>query len=274
MEISELGNQIIKHSEMYAEVISACSTLLKYSPEAEEARNYLITRVPTYNIAGFVLGYFPNNKNINLLIDVVGDNTLKELGLIYSKYVPISGVKKYHGLFAKHNIIMPYKNVYGDIIGIVGRTLLSKEEQKFNKVSKYKNSSLPKGLNLFGTYEAKSHILAKDSVIVVEGQFDCITCHRYGFKNVVALGGATFSKFHFYLLKRYTNNIYLMLDNDDAGQRESNKILSKYGQDANIQTITLDSCYKDIDEYLNCSNDYSLLETYGSIKKPFRLLST
>lgn len=261
MSIAELGNRIIKNSEKYAEVMSVCSTLLRYAPEAKAAREYLDTRVPTYNVAGFVLGYFPENKHLHLLIDAVGKDSLQNLGLVYDKYTHDTGisVQKPHSIFTNHNIVMLYKNVYGDIIGMVGRTLLTKEEQKNHKISKYKNSSLPKALNLFGMYNAKRYIVAKDSVIIVEGQFDCITCHRYGFRNVVALGGATFSKFHFYLLKRYTNNIYLMLDNDDAGQRERDKIMVRYGKDANIKPIVLDSRYKDIDEYLTSNSDRLLL---------------
>jgi len=261
MEITELGSRIIKNSEKYAEVMSVCSTLLRHAPEAQKSREYLDSRVPTYNVAGFVLGYFPENKNLHLITDIVGEDTLQELGLVYNKYVHDDGVsvQKPHSILTNNNIVMPYKNVYGDIVGLVGRTILNKEEQKINKVSKYKNSSLPKALNLFGMYNAKNHILAKDSVIIVEGQFDCITCHRYGFRNVVALGGISFSKFHFYLLKRYTNNIYLMLDNDDAGQLEKEKILARFGKDANIKPIVLDSRYKDIDEYLTHSSDYSLL---------------
>jgi DNA primase len=261
MEICDIGNRLIKRSEKFAEVMSVCSTLLKHSSKAEKARIYLKSRVPTYNVAGFVIGYFPENKDINLITDVIGEKHLQELGLVYNKYVHDYGIAelKPHSIISNHNIIMPYKNVYGDIIGIVGRTLLSKEEQKLKKISKYKNSSLPKGLNLFGIYNAKDYILAKDSVIIVEGQFDCITCHRYGFKNVVALGGATFSKYHFYLLKRYTNNIYLLLDNDEAGQREKIKIIDKFGKFANIKPIMLDSRYKDIDKYLTNSTDHSLL---------------
>lgn len=261
MDIIELSSQTIQHSEKYANVMSVCSTLLKYSPEAENTRKELLKRVPSFNVAGFNFGYFPDNANINLLTNKISIDVLQELGLVYQKFTCETGIKETvpHGVLSNHNIIMPYKNVYGDIIGLVGRTLLSKKEQEIQHISKYKNTSLPKGLNLFGMYDAKNNILAKDSVIVVEGQFDCVTCHRYGFRNVVALGGASFSKFHFYLLKRYTNNIYLLLDNDDAGQRERDKIISRFGKLANIQSIMLDCRYKDIDEYLTKSNDYSLL---------------
>jgi len=261
MEITELSSQIIKKSEKFAELMSVCYTLLRHAPEAEAARLELKTRVPSYTVAGFVLGYFPEDERLNLLIDMMGLKALKELGVVYERRIFTDGIHetKLVGTLSKHNIIMPYKYAYGDIVGVVGRTLLPKQEQILQKVPKYKNSSLPKALNLFGMYNAKSHILAKDAVIIVEGQFDCITCHRYGFRNVVALGGASFSKYHFYLLKRYTNNIYLLLDNDEAGQRERNKIIAKHGNDANIQTITLDSRYKDIDEYLIKSRDHSLL---------------
>ena len=60
-------------------------------------------------------------------------------------------------------------------------------------------------------YNAKKYILEKDCVILVEGQFDCITSHRFGYNNVVALGGANFSKYHFSILKRYTDNFIFLL---------------------------------------------------------------
>jgi DNA primase catalytic core len=272
MDIRDLGTSIIKKSEKYAEVISICNALLRHSSLAAEAREYLKPRIPSYDVAGFTFGYFPTNDNIHLISDIIGIDVMKELGLAYEMYVYEAGyhTKKPIGTLANHNIVLPYKNIYGDIIGLVGRSILSKEEQKAQGVkSKYKNTSLPKALNLFGMYNAKNDIIAKDSVIIVEGQFDCITCHRYGFKNVVAVGGVAFSKFHFYLLQRYTNNIFLLLDNDDAGRRERDNILSRYGKLANIQTIALDSCYKDVDEYLTKCQDHSLLlEIYGQVKKP------
>lgn len=262
MEIIDLSLQIVKDSEKYAEVMSVCSTLLRHAPEAEKARVELKKRVPTFNVSGFSFGYFPDNSKLNLITNIIKQEELEELGLIYNKKTITSGgfiEMKPHALLASHNIIMPYKNVYGDIIGLVGRTLLSKEEQKKKNISKYKNTSLSKSLNLFGMYNAKKSIIEKDSVIIVEGQFDCITCHRYGIKNVVALGGSKLTKFHLYLIKRYTKNIYLLLDNDDAGRFETDKIMNRFGELANIKPIYLNSCYKDIDEYLIKNNDTKLL---------------
>ena len=261
MDICDLGNKIVTDSKHFQQVMYVCSTLLHYHPLAHEAREYLSSRVPTFNISGFTLGYFPDNNNLNLLLDKVDLEILQELGLVYLRRVSDTGVteERPQSILSNHNIVLPYQNLYGDTIGLVGRTLLSKEDMKLNKVSKYKNSELKKSLNLFGLNLAKHNIIAKNHVIIVEGQFDCITAHRFGFNNVVALGGVSFSKYHFYLLKRYTNNIYLLLDNDEAGQRERDNILSRYGNLANIQTMQIDSRYKDIDEYLRKSTDHSSL---------------
>lgn len=266
MEIRDLSALIIKNSEKYAEILSVLSTLLKYSDEAEEARVELYKRIPKNGVVGFNnFGYFPKSTELHLLKDFMspeGIDELEELGLLYKRYVYDSGhaERKHCGVLADHNIVMPYKNTYGDIIGLVGRTLLTKEEQKSRKISKYKNTSILKSMNLFGMYEAKKHIIEKDAVFIVEGQFDCITCHRFGYKNVVALGSASFTKFHFLLLKRYTNNIYLLLDNDDAGRKQTNKIISRHGDMANIIPISIPSRYKDIDECLVKGRDFSPLQ--------------
>lgn len=261
MEIRDLASYTLRRSEKFAEIMSICSTLLKHSPLAGPVRDYLQTRAPG-TTEGFAFGYFPSNEELDSLLEFISFKELEFLDLVYKKYVYDSGQPELVkcGTLGKHNLIMPYKNVYGDIIGLVGRTLLTKEEQKAQSVPKYKNTSLLKSLNLFGMYRAKPHILSNDAVIVVEGQMDCITCHRAGYKNVVALGGSAFTKFHFFLLKRYTNNIYLCLDNDEAGRRETKNIITRYGDLASIIPIMMPDCYKDIDEYIRKGGDPSLLK--------------
>lgn len=260
MDIRDLSVLLQKNSEKFAEVMSACSTILKYSSEAKEVREYLKTRVPN-KVNGFNFGYFPKNSELPLLEKFCNLDDLEKIGLTYKKYVYDSGHPelKYFSILGNHNLVMPYKNTYGDIVGLVGRTLLSKEEQKIQNISKYKNSSMVKAINLFGFYDAKQAILEKDAVIVVEGQLDCITCHRFGFKNVVALGGAAFTQFHFYLIKRYTNNIFLLLDNDETGQKAKNNIINRFGSLANIKEINIPTSYKDIDDYLMKGSDLNIL---------------
>ena len=261
MELRQLSSKTIRNSEQFADVIGVCSSLLKHSDEANDVRKYLKGRIPSFRIGGFSFGYFPKNGELHKLFEFIDPVILEDLGLIYKRYVHDSGHAEmvYCSVLDNHNLIMPYKNVYGDIVGLVGRSVLDSVQQKQQKISKYKNTSLLKGTNLFGIYEAKKAIIKKRSVVLVEGQFDCITCHRHGFKNVVALGGASFTKYHFFLLKRYTNKIYLLLDNDFAGNKETQNIINRYSKDVEIIPINLPSSYKDIDECLMKGKDNPLL---------------
>lgn len=260
MSITKTNNDIQEKSIIFAEVMSVCSGLLKNNKLAENEKKYLLSRVNSFNESGFTFGYWPNQSLFNILTEFIEEEKLIKVGLAYKKQVDLGGYlqEKLINIMPNHNLIMPYKNLYGDIIGIVGRTLLSSEQQSEQKISKYKNTSLNKSLNLFGLYNAKKHILEKDYVIIVEGQFDCITCHRFGYKNTVALGSASLSKYQFYLLKRYTNNLYLMLDNDSAGIKSTEKIYSRYSSLCNLKQIKVDSSYKDID--LMLMNDSKSLE--------------
>jgi DNA primase len=78
-----------------------------------------------------------------------------------------------------------------------------------------------KGHNLFGFNLAKDSIKERDSVIVVEGYFDAITPHQYGFTNVVATLGTALTEQQAKLLVRYTDSkrVYLSFDADAAGAR-------------------------------------------------------
>ena len=153
---------------------------------------------------------------------------------------------------------MPFKDPYGKIVGLVGRTLLSSDEMKQQNIPKYKNSKeskkFKKGNLLFGLYENKQTILSTDSVYVVEGQFDVIKAWEIGFRNVVALGNNNMTSYQLSVISRYTNNIFLLLDNDEAGQKGRKRIIKKYGHLANIRNFYIPEDYKDIDEYITKAN--------------------
>jgi len=108
-----------------------------------------------------------------------------------------------------------------------------------------------------------------DFVICVEGQFDCITAHINGIDNVVAVGSASLSRYHLFQLRRYTNNIVLMLDNDEAGRLGKDKAKKKFGKYANIVSISLPNGYKDIDELLKKADEQTRQNIIGKLSKPF-----
>jgi DNA primase catalytic core len=244
-------------------LIQACSYLLHNAPEAEEARSYLDNRLKKETQEKFAFGYFPPSNQMNLLSNWLNAADLKELALCYTKEMGGSegGRSISVGSFDRHPLIMPYKDVYGHIIGIVGRSLLSDADRAEKKVAKYKNTVFTKGSHLFGLDQAKSHILSSDRAYVVEGQFDAIKAMEQGLHNIVALGSADMTAYQFSLLCRYSPRITLILDNDEAGERGRKRAMEKYADFAEIRNVYLPEPNKDIDEYLS-SNDIQQLDTF------------
>ena len=88
---------------------------------------------------------------------------------------------------------------------------------------------------------------------------DVISAQDKGMENVVALGSSSMAFDQLVLLTRYTENIIVMLDNDDAGKIGSKKILNDFGKFANIKLAELPKGYKDLDEFF-ATNDLESLE--------------
>lgn len=233
-------------------IVDACRYLLKQYPEAAACQEYLNSRIDSKTQEEFQFGYFPPITNIDALTAIVGEDVLKEEGLLFSKEIEDSLYPRtlHFCYFENYSAIIPFRDCYGNVAGLVGRTLLSEDERKEKDISKYKNSYFSKTHHIFGLYENKKAILEKDCVFLVEGQFDVIKAHEQGFDNILGIGSASLSVHQFSLVTRYTTNIFLLLDGDDAGKKGRKRILDKFGKYANIQNFYLPDGYKDIDEYL------------------------
>lgn len=242
---------------MLQKIVEACRFLLKNYSEAEHCREYLNSRVNNQSQELFEFGYFPNLQNIDSLISLVGEQALIENNLLSIRDIEDSLFprKIKFSFFEDYPLIMPYKNVYGKVVALVGRSLLSDSERK---TPKYKNTPFQKSKHLFGLFENKQEIVDKGCVFIVEGQFDTIKAVECGFRNIVSLGGADMSVSQFGLITRYTNNLCLLLDSDEAGNKGRKKIKEKYGEYTIINDFYLPSPYKDIDEFLS-SNKYEEL---------------
>lgn len=241
-------NNISDKSNVYQAIIDACSYLLRSDENAESCRNYIDSRLTKDQQEKYGVGYFPTSSNLQTLIGFVGKEFLETYNIIYYKQMMFGSMPIGH--FEKHPLIMPFRNVHGEIVSILGRSILSEAEQKENKIQKYKYTlNADKDLYVYGLDLAKPSIIEKDYVICVEGQFDCIACHNLGINNVVALGWATLSKYQVFQISKYTNNIILMFDNDDAGRNGAKKAKAKYGNVLNIKIMYPPKGYKDIDEF-------------------------
>ncbi len=257
MDLCQFSQRYKNKAEAFKLVVQACQNILKHNPIAAEARDYLNSRMSQECQNTFNLGYFPTDEQLPILYESVSPDLIKALGLVYPYHVQNGDHRVFidKGTLDQHNLIMPYRDLFGNIVALVGRTILSESGRKQLNLQKYKYTQFPKSLQLFGLYQAKHAILKQKSVILVEGQIDCISCHERGIKNVIALGGSSLSKYQFNLIRTLTSNVLLLLDNDQEGKRAEAKIIKRYSNDAIIKKLNLPDNFagKDVDQFLRSS---------------------
>ena len=115
-------------------------------------------------------------------------------------------------------VIFPFHTLSGKVVAFGGR-VLSRETK--GVAQKYVNSPeseiFTKGNNLYGLYFAKQAIMKKDRCFLVEGYTDVISMHQSGIENVVASSGTALTEAQIRLIHRFTSNITVLYDGDEAG---------------------------------------------------------
>ena len=217
-----------------------------YAPIGKAALEYALGRGMTKGtLTTFGIGYAPDSwDSLVKALRAKGytDQELKESGLVT--------VSKSNGnLFDRFRdrLIFPIIDVRGNVIGFGGRIMKADD-----KAAKYLNSPetliFNKRKNLFGLNLAKKSKLGY--LILVEGYMDAIALHQYGFDCAVASLGTSLTEEHATLLSKYTENVVLIYDGDEAGQRAAQRalpMLEKAG--LTIKILRMQDA-KDPDEYL------------------------
>jgi len=138
-------------------------------------------------------------------------------------------------------VIFPWLNVSGRVNAFGGRLLDSRTkgvQQKY--VNSPESDIYHKDHELYGLFHAKRAIAKEDCVYMVEGYTDVIAMHQSGIENVVANSGTALSYHQIRILHRFTQNIVLLYDGDEAGIhaaiRGTDMLLS---EGMNIKVLTL-----------------------------------
>lgn len=152
-----------------------------------------------------------------------------------------------HGLYDRfrERIMFPIMDPQGRVIAFTGRVLPGTEEST-RPVGKYINSPetdlYHKSKVLFGFDKAKTAIHAQNFVILVEGQMDVVMSHQAGVTNVVALSGTASTDLHMEQIKRFTENVAICLDADNAGLAAAQKTaMVAYAHDMRVLAIDISS---------------------------------
>jgi DNA primase len=125
-----------------------------------------------------------------------------------------------------------------------------------DNIAKYINTPetriYSKSKNIYGIFEAKSHIVEKDFALIVEGYMDVISLYDGGFKNAVASLGTALTSEQIKLISRFTKNIVLVFDGDAAGINASIKgidRLKEYNDNLDLfieNNISMKVCILDV----------------------------
>jgi len=117
-------------------------------------------------------------------------------------------------------VIFPIPSLSGQVLGFGGRTL-----KKDDKTAKYLNSPeseiYHKSRIVYGIYHARKAIMQDDKCYMVEGYTDVLSLHEAGIENVVASSGTALTREQVRLIKRFTTNISILYDGDEAGIKAS-----------------------------------------------------
>ena len=214
-----------------------------YAPAGAKCLEYVIKRgLSKAILTHFGVGYAPDSWNA--LVDAMKRKGYTEQELIDADLVGQKNGRIYDRF--RNRLIFPIIDIRGNVIGFGGRVL---DDSK----PKYLNTSetiiFNKRKNLFGLNFAKKTKLGY--MILVEGNVDVITLHQYGFDNAVASLGTSLTQEHAALLSRYTEQVVLTYDSDEAGQQAAKRaipILEKAG--IAVKVLQMQGA-KDPDEYLH-----------------------
>ena len=190
----------------------------------------------------FGLGYsdkFSNDLYRYLKNKNYSDEILRQSGLF--------NVDERKGMYDKfwNRVIFPIMDVNNRVIGFGGRVMGDAKPKYLNSPE---TKIFDKSRNLYGLNMARSS--RKKNLIICEGYMDVISMHQAGFNNAVASLGTALTSQQASLLKRYTDEVLIIYDSDEAGVKAALRAIPML-KTAGLSTKVINlKPYKDPDEFI------------------------
>ncbi len=210
--------QIFRINQLAAEYFSKNL----YSDDGKAAREYLKQRgIEDETAMRFSLGYA--SPGWNVLRDYFRRKGMP-LELVSQAGLIIPKNDDYYDRF-RGRLIFPIQNNAGGVVAFGGRSL-------DDSTPKYLNSPetpvYTKGKNLYGLYLNRDRIRGLDQVILAEGYFDLLSLWSAGMENSVATLGTALTADQVDLIRRFTRNVVVLFDSDEAGQKAMRRSLELF----------------------------------------------
>jgi DNA primase len=200
----------------------------------------------------FDLGYAPRGSHLRDYLFTLGFSLedLKKAGLLNEKEED-----KFQG-----RIIIPLIDHNKKLIGFTGRIF---PESDYGP--KYLNSPetilFKKSKFIYGLVYALEELNKEKELIITEGQFDVMLAYQYSVKNIAAISGTSITLDHINIIKKYTQNIALAFDNDEAGfKAELKAALLAFSKNINVYKIVFQEGKDLADFFLKNENNLNKIK--------------
>jgi DNA primase len=212
------GNRKKRLLELHEQTAAWFQQLLQQDDAGEAARHYLASReLKDETPEDFRLGYAPDAFDAFLRFARergFTDAELEASGLVGVRETPKNGEALYDRF--RNRLIFPICDEQARVIGFSGRAIPPAEVK-----AKYLNSPetllFKKSRVLYGIHKARKPMAERRRALLCEGQLDVIRCHEAGLTEAVAAQGTAVTEEHGRILKRYADEVVLVLDADTAG---------------------------------------------------------
>lgn len=230
------------------------------SPAGQSGLDYLKKRqLSDKTINTFGLGYAPQlTGDLYRMLKEKGydDELLKESGLFtYEK-----GIREKFW----NRVIFPIMDINNKVIGFGGRVMGDGKPKYLNSPE---TKLFDKSKNLYGLNVARSS--KKNNLIICEGYMDVISMHQAGFNQAVASLGTALTPGHARLMKRYTDNVLITYDSDEAGVKAALRAIPIL-KEAGLSTKVINMRpYKDPDEFIKALGTEAFQERIDKAENSF-----
>lgn len=224
MEVPETGQSDDRRKKIRraVEVNTAAARFYRnymVGPEGQSVREYMAQRQISPKFATrFGLGAAPGEWDVLTKALISQGFSKKE---IIDAGLAVGG--KNGGVYDKFRsrLMLPVIDIRGDVVGFTSRILPGLEGAKY--LNSPDTICFKKGQLIYALNYAKN--TKRPNLVLVEGNIDVITLHQAGFDNVVATMGTALTVDHARIMARYTKELVLCYDNDEAGKKATDRAL-------------------------------------------------